>query len=164
MLTCSPARQCTPSSSSCSPGQTAYCESSGESSSESFLHTSAHKKIARFPLWEKKNEAWEPVGVFILPLWEAAGWVASPPLLPKASSRLHWESTLVSTAWRGSGPGGVIRIPTFEYLDINPCVFTLHTRFSPSSSPRKSVMSFPSRDYQDTFHCGYLKGSYGASR
>lgn len=107
ILTCSPAHQYTPSSSSCSPGQTAYCESFCVFSLESFLHTD-WQSMEHFHFELPWDKTWELVVIIggSLPLWEVAGWVGSPLPLLKASSRLHWESTLVWTVGRGVGADG----------------------------------------------------------
>lgn len=49
-LTCSPSHRCTPSSSSCSPGPTAYCESFCVFSSESALRPDGQKEMSGWRL------------------------------------------------------------------------------------------------------------------
>lgn len=100
-LTCSPSHRCTPSSSSCSPGPTAYCESFCVFSSESALRTDGEKEKSVTRGMAGVTGAVTGGG---LPLWGAAGWVESPPLLLTASSHLHWESAPVRTVGRSAAP------------------------------------------------------------
>lgn len=101
ILTCSPSHRCTPSSSSCSPGPTAYCESFCVFSSESALRTDGEKVMSVTCEMAAVTGAVTGGG---LPLWGAAGWAEWPPLLPTASSHLHWESAPVRTVGRSAAP------------------------------------------------------------
>lgn len=100
-LTCSPSHRCTPSSSSCSPGPTAYCESFCVFSSGSALRPDGEKEMSGTRGVAAVTGAATGGG---LPSWGAAGWADSPPLLPTASSHLHWESAPVRTVGRSAVP------------------------------------------------------------